>query len=199
MLDNSAPMPSGISPANRRSRFMIAMVFASFFAGSAALLWQVARYDVASTRPHSSVVEWVLQRTMQHSVRLQASDVSVPAGIDLRDRALGERAIGHYSVACAPCHSAPGEAAAPWMVLYPAAPDLTRAEVVAQWSDSELYWLIKHGIKDTGMIALGPTHSEQDLWAVSAFVRQLPDMTPERYRSLREQYRAQRAAAEHMH
>ena len=43
------------------------------------------------------------------------------------------------------------------------------------------------------MIALGPTHQPQDIWAVAAFVRQLPDMTPERYHELVTRYQAQRA------
>jgi hypothetical protein len=47
------------------------------------------------------------------------------------------------------------------------------------------------------MIALGPTHGEADLWAVSAFVRQLPAMTPERYRRLVAKYRDQQAHAHH--
>jgi hypothetical protein len=68
---------------------------------------------------------------------------------------------------------------------------------------SRLYWIIQNGIKDTGMIALGPTHQEQDLWAVSAFVRQLPQMTGERYHELVTQYQAQRsgmaAAPTHQH
>ena len=54
-------------------------------------------------------------------------------------------------------------------------------------------WIIENGIKDTGMIALGPTHQPQDIWAVAAFVRQLPDMTPERYHELVTRYQAQRA------
>ncbi len=43
------------------------------------------------------------------------------------------------------------------------------------------------------MLALGPTHQDQDLWAVSAFVRQLPNMSGERYHELVTEYQAQRA------
>ena len=68
-------------------------------------------------------------------------------------------------------------------MLYPPAPDLTKADVVSRWSDAELFWIIKHGIKDTGMLAVGPTHKDEDVWAVSAFVRQLPEVTPEQYRA----------------
>lgn len=130
---------------------------------------------------------------MEVSVRHHARDVTIPAGVDLRDPALAERAIGHYSVACAQCHAAPGHPAAPWMVLYPAPADLTQAETVAQWTDAELFWIIENGIKDTGMIALGPTHQQQDIWAVAAFVRQLPEMAPGRYHELVTQYQSRRA------
>lgn len=44
------------------------------------------------------------------------------------------------------------------------------------------------------MIALGPTHAESDLWAVSAFVRQLPDMSSERYHELLMRYLTQQGA-----
>jgi mono/diheme cytochrome c family protein len=40
---------------------------------------------------------------------------------------------------------------------------------------------VKHGIKDTGMPSMAPGHSDKDVWAVAAFVRQLPTMSPERY------------------
>jgi hypothetical protein len=71
---------------------------------------------------------------------------------------------------------------------------LTRAEVVGHWRDAELYWIIKHGIKDTGMLALGPTHPEDALWAVTAFVRQLPTMTPEEYQAMAQRYEAKQKA-----
>lgn len=57
---------------------------------------------------------------------------------------------------------------------------------------SEAVCIIENGIKDTGMIALGPTHQEADVWAVAAFVRQLPEMTAERYHELVTQYQARR-------
>src|SRR5690606_23018311 len=89
---------------------------------------------------------------------------------------------GHYSVACTPCHGAPGVDAAPWLVLNPPAEPLV--DTADRWTDSELYWIVKHGIKMTGMPALGPTHGDDDLWAIAAFVRQLPEMSAETYASM---------------
>ena len=69
-----------------------------------------------------------------------------------------------------------------------------KGEAVSRWTDAELFWIIENGIKDSGMIALGPTHQEQDIWAVAAFVRQLPEMTPERYHELVTEYQSRRSA-----
>ncbi|MBL9024353.1 MAG: cytochrome c [Myxococcales bacterium] len=163
----------------------------------ATVMIATGTYNVAATEPHARPVEWALRSTMERSVREQAEAVAVPAGVDVRDPALAARAIGHYSVACAGCHGAPGSERAPWMVLYPEPENLTRAEVVDRWSDGELYWIVKNGIKDTGMIALGPTHKEEDLWAVTAFVRQLPTMPKSDYEALVAKYQAEHAGHAH--
>lgn len=137
---------------------------------------------VAATDEHSAIVRWSLHRSMESAVRRQAREVSKPAGLDLQDRALAEKAFGHYSVACTTCHGAPGRGADPWMVTSPQAPLLV--QTASKWSDEELYWIIKNGIKMTGMPALGPTHKDEHLWAIAAFVRQLPSMTAAEYHAM---------------
>lgn len=157
--------------------------------------------NVAATDRHWGVTEWALHTTMESSVRAAARGITPPAGVDLRDPALAERAFGHYSVACTTCHGAPGVGASPWMVTNPPSPLLV--ETAARWTDGELYWIIKHGIKMTGMPALGPTHEDDDLWAIAAFVRQLPTMTPAEYQAMARRYdekkRAEHGAHEHHH
>lgn len=142
--------------------------------------------NVAGTDEHTAPVQWLLRTTMESSVRARAANVEVPPGIDLLDPELAQRAYGHYSVACTPCHGAPGVEPAPWMVLNPPASLLT--ETASDWSDTELFWIVSNGIKMTGMPALGPTHGEEDLWAITAFVKQLPSMTPERYQEMGERH-----------
>lgn len=143
---------------------------------------------VAATDPHHPGVQWILETTMESSIRAHAADIEVPANVDLQDPKLAERAYGHYSVACTPCHGAPGVDPAPWLVLNPPAGSLV--ETAALWSDAELYWIVENGIKMTGMPALGPTHGAEDLWAISAFVRQLPEMSPEEYRAMANRHAA---------
>src|SRR5688572_18512612 len=122
------------STGRRVAVLVAAITTTAILAGTSVV---VLSYDVAAIRPHSATFERLLKRMMHASVRAQARTVSVPRDLDLRDPALAERAIGHYSVACAPCHAAPGESAAPWMFLYPPPPKLTELAAVEQWSDPE--------------------------------------------------------------
>lgn len=147
-------------------------------------------YHVGATDGHIKPVEWILRTTMKNSIRHHAKDIQVPDTINLLDPLFARQFYGHYSAACQTCHGAPGQKAAPWMVIYPEAPDLTKKEVVEQWSDAELFWILKHGIKDTGMMALGPTHTEEDIWGVTALVRQLPDMSAEEYEAIGQWFKA---------
>lgn len=150
--------------------------------------------SVAATDGHWAATEWVLHTTMENAVHRAARDITPPEGTDLLDPALAERAFGHYSVACTTCHGAPGVGPSPWMVTNPPSPLLV--ETAGRWTDGELYWIIKHGIKMTGMPALGPTHADHDLWAIAAFVRQLPTMTPEDYQAMAQRHET-RKHAEH--
>nr|WKN38612.1 cytochrome c [Tunicatimonas sp. TK19036] len=145
-------------------------------------------YHVGATDRHIQSLEWLLRTTMENSIRYHARDIQVPDTLNLQDVTFARQFYGHYSAACQSCHGAPGLKAAPWMVIYPEAPDLTRKEVVDQWTDGELFWILKHGIKDTGMMALGPTHPEEAIWGVTALVRQLPEMSAEEYQSIARWY-----------
>jgi len=114
------------------------------------------------------------------SVVSHARKITPPPDFNPRDRVLAESAAGHYEMMCRTCHGAPGKKPDPWQ-LYPPAPDLADALRVTNWSDAEVFWIIKNGIKDTGMSAFGGSHSDEDLWALTALIRQLETITPEQY------------------
>jgi mono/diheme cytochrome c family protein len=65
--------------------------------------------------------------------------------------------------------------------LYPRAPELRRK---TDLTPAEQFWIVKHGVKMTGMPAWGVTHNDELLWDVVAFVRKLPKLTPEQYETL---------------
>ncbi len=180
------------SPAATRGKFLVLLVAGLLVLGAGALLIIIYSgiYNVAATAPHWTPIHYALRTTMERSVRHHAAATEIPAGVSLHEREYATRYYGHYNAACVTCHSAPGVPADPWMINYPPSPDLTDPAVVERWSDAELFWIIKHGIKDTAMIALGPTHQEEDIWGVAALVRQLPRMTAEDYRKMGERFEA---------
>ena len=48
---------------------------------------------------------------------------------------------------------------------------------------AELYWIIKNGLKFSGMPGWGPTHDDHELWAMTAFVQKLPKMSAAEYKA----------------
>lgn len=90
----------------------------------------------------------------------------------------------HYADTCLPCHGAPGVPPKEFAKgLNPAAPKLS--DSLNKLSDAQIFWIIKNGIRMTGMPALGPTHSDADIWKIVAFVRYLPGLTDEEKSELR--------------
>lgn len=59
--------------------------------------------------------------------------------------------------------------------------------------------MVKHGIKMTGMPALGPTHRDEHLWAIAALVRQLPALSSDEYQAMKQRHEAAQQATSHAH
>ncbi len=119
---------------------------------------------------------------VRRSMALRAGETENPYAND--PRAL-ESGLVHFQDTCVQCHGAPGVEPAEFAKgLNPPAPELS--EVQAESSDGELFWLVSRGIRMTGMPAFGPTHSDEDIWKIVAFVRHLPRLTPEEKHKLQE-------------
>lgn len=100
-----------------------------------------------------------------------------------RLKALIEAGFRHYDDMCEGCHGAPGKdqsAAAEGM--RPEPPELYHG--LEDTSPAELFWVVKHGIKMTGMPAWGVTHSDDELWDLVAFLRHLPELDAATYAAL---------------
>lgn len=157
----------------------IALVLA-LIAGAALAIVYSGAVDVAATYPHAALTQKILHGAMKRSVKAHAHEVPPqPAGVT----ALRESGATLYREMCAQCHGAPGvKPDELGSGLMPAAPDL--ALTAGDWTLQELFWIIKNGVRFTGMPAWGKTHSDAQIWAMSAFVAALPGMTPAEYRTL---------------
>lgn len=139
--------------------------------------------SIAASSGHFAPVGWFLHWTMQNAVSRQSLGISVPDGVDLADPALVQRAAGHFATGCAGCHGAPGVPQSPVVLsMMPAPPRLEGK--VEEWADRELFWIVQHGIKYSGMPAWPTQDREDEVWAQVAFLRALPGMSPQTYSEL---------------
>ena len=137
-------------------------------------------YDVAATAPHWRVTLWLIETARIRSIKAHAAEIQTPLGLD--DPAKVVIGIGHYAAHCAVCHGAPGVPKGDIAHgLYPQPPDLAYAS--SHYTPAELFWIVKHGIKMTGMPAWSD-HSDEELWATVAFLQKLPGMSEQEYAKL---------------
>jgi mono/diheme cytochrome c family protein len=137
-------------------------------------------YDVSATEPHSPVTSWLLETARTRSIKAHAAGIHVPPNFD--DPANIPMGLEHFAAHCAVCHGAPGVPKGDIARgLYPEPPDLAKAAQF--YSPAELFWILKHGIKMTGMPAWSD-HSDEELWATVAFIKKLPGMSEQDYARL---------------
>jgi mono/diheme cytochrome c family protein len=138
-------------------------------------------YDVAADTEHTNPVQWVLRTTQSRSVHRRAEEVQPPAWMAAPDPAVVSTGLMHYQEMCATCHGAPGvPISAIGQGLNPAPPELSRHAD----EPGENFWIIKHGIKMTGMPAFGVSHSDEEIWAIVAFLQAMPNLTKEEYQKM---------------
>ena len=147
--------------------------------GAAAFVWS-GLFDVAATNHHSGPVHWLMEQARMRSIRVHAAGLQPPAGLDDPQTIL--MGADHFAAHCAVCHGAPGVPKGDIALgLYPAPPDL--AQAAARYSPGELFWILKNGIKMSGMPAWSD-HSDEELWSAVAFIEKLPGMTEQDYAKL---------------
>lgn len=137
-------------------------------------------YNIAATEPHTGPVQWFLGHVQENSIRAQAAAIEIPS---LDDPSQVQTGLAHYHQMCVTCHGAPGiEPSETGRGLYPSPPDL--GEEVEEFNEAELFWILKNGLKMTGMPAYGPTHDDESLWGIVAFLKELPDISESQYREM---------------
>jgi len=137
-------------------------------------------FNVAADEPHWNLTRRVIEVTRERSIAVRASGIQAPSLEDTHLIAMGAE---HYEEMCTQCHLAPGRKDSELRSgMNPTPPNL--AEHARHRSPEQMFWIIKHGLKMTAMPAWGITHDDRSIWAMVAFVRKLPDLSPAGYREL---------------
>lgn len=139
-------------------------------------------YNFAATSPHNNLTSLIIHESMEKSIKKHAKYVPMS---HLEGNTSIKEGAEEYDEMCAMCHGGPG---LPESVLhkglYPRPPKLYDDK--GDSTDEELFWIIKNGIKMTGMPAYGPTHSDEEIWTIVAFLKKLPELSDDQYKALTE-------------
>lgn len=143
--------------------------------------------DVAADSPHTALVHHLLTWARESAISRQIRDIVPPA--DLTDAGRVRRGAGNYAAMCAGCHLIPGvQNSEIHQGLYPQPPNLSLAPAVVDnlaKLDARRFWIIKHGIKASGMPAWAKGGMEDGaIWDLTAFLKALPSLSSEEYRRL---------------
>ena len=162
---------------SRKSLFTLGVLAVVAVIAIASFIWS-GIYNVAADDHHTRPVYSLMETVRKRSIEARASKLEVPA---LKDPARITQGAGNYDAMCTGCHLKPGMTETELSKgLYPEPPDLTKYTVDA----AEAFWVIKHGIKASGMPAWGKSMDDQYIWNMVAFLQELPKLNAAQYEAL---------------
>ena len=163
----------------RSIRILIALIVLLAVVGAGFAYSGIFDVSAAVAEPHwrARLFETVKDRSIDRRA------AELPAAPPLGDPQLVRTGLVHFSEMCVVCHGAPGVPKSEiGMGLNPDPPDL--AHEGAEQAPARLFWVVKNGIKMTGMPAFGMTHTDEQIWSMVAFLKQLPKLTPQQYAAM---------------
>jgi mono/diheme cytochrome c family protein len=140
-------------------------------------------YNIGADDHHTKIVLATIVQLRDRSIAARSNSIEAHYVEDPQRIALGAQ---RYAALCVGCHLAPGVTKSDVRQgLYPHPPNLAQEELQQA---QRAFWIVKHGIKMSAMPAWGKTLDDETIWNVVAFLRKMPDMTPETYQQLSQQH-----------
>lgn len=135
--------------------------------------------SIKASAGHWAVTAWFLDFSKERSVATHSMDITPPELTEL----MVLKGAGHYETGCRFCHGMPGEPQ-PRVPLHMTPHPPRLSEVVGEYDDAGLYYIVLHGLKFTGMPAWPSQERYDEVWPVVAFLRRLPELDEAGYRAL---------------
>jgi mono/diheme cytochrome c family protein len=139
--------------------------------GSAYLWWGYA--EVAGDLPPGRFEKWLMFGSVHASVRRRAPETPNPVQPTDENLIAGGRI---YLGECSGCHGTPGKTDGIPDSLYPPIPQLPTAGT--DYTEAQVFWIAKHGIRLSGMFANGKWDDDKKLWTVAAYINRIKSLPP---------------------
>jgi mono/diheme cytochrome c family protein len=159
---------------------IIALLVLVLGAAGAALTVQLGLYNIAATVQHTRLVYRLMDYTMYRSVKARSERAAVP---DLDEPRRVRAGAVHYRAHCLQCHGAPG--VSPDDLAFGMTPAPVNLVSTARiWNPEEIFWVVKHGIKMTGMPAWKYRLTDDEIWSIVAFAKAMVALGPRDYAAM---------------
>ena len=143
-----------------------------FLLGAVAYL-RIGLAEVRADVPASRLESMLMRMAVHASVRMHAPEITNPVAATDENLIAGGKIFLNE---CAGCHGTPGKGQKWPNTLNPAAPQLP--EVGTDYSEAQIFWVAKHGVRRTGMFANGIWDSDEKLWTVAAYIKRIRNLPP---------------------
>lgn len=163
----------------KRRWFTLAVCLAVLAVGG-FLIAATGLVPLKASAGHWRLTAWLLHFAMRRSIATYSLGLQAPP---LAHPDLVLRGAGHYETGCRPCHGSP-DFPPPRITRHMTPQPPYLPSVVSRWEPEELFYIVKHGVKFTGMPAWPAPQRDDEVWAMVAFLRTLPELDAEAYRRL---------------
>jgi mono/diheme cytochrome c family protein len=165
---------SVMSSASTRA---IVLGIAAIVVGAGIYSGRLIQYGFSAREKPNLLETFLARRARRWSIPTKAKHLKNPIPPNAE---MLEHGRNHWADHCATCHANNGSGETEiGRNLYPKAPDMREAETQSL-SDGELYYIIRNGVRMTGMPAWGNPKDEghdDESWMLVQFIRHLPHLT----------------------
>jgi cytochrome c553 len=137
--------------------------------------------DISADRPDGWLATHSLHFVFKRSVASGASRVNPPGDFASPYRA--RLAAQRFDMVCANCHGRPGFGQSVVALSMSPRPQYL-PKVVGQFTNSELYVIVEHGVKYSAMPSWPTDARGDEVWSMVAFLRLLPKLDATAYREM---------------
>jgi mono/diheme cytochrome c family protein len=159
-------------------RNFIAGIFAAIIgaAGLGAIVWIVVlpRIDWGASNSPGAVERALARNALGRWIHRNARTGTNPVATTAENLKAARTA---YEAHCAACHALDGSGHNRFEAEF-SPPVAKQTGGLQKLSDSEIYFIVAHGIRNTAMPAFGRAHSPDDMWRAVLWVRHLGNLTP---------------------
>lgn len=136
-----------------------------------AIVLRFGLLEVAADVPPSALEATWMTSAVHASVKRRAGTTRI--ALSDSDAAAGGKL---YINDCVGCHGAPGQPPSSFgAAFYPQAPQFP--QFGSTYSESELFWVARHGIRMTGMYPQVPQYTDSQLWSLVAYIHRIRSLS----------------------